>query len=135
MFWGYSKLPQKCVIQAWTEGCHQISCDWEVQTMWNLLKKVWYVGEARLCQKLFTNRLIMNLLLRALVEKTVRGVEKILNSAVSKEGHGDSLLGHERPITIDFFEIKALFANFLGNIPFIYEISLVYIYMYIYAVN
>ena len=34
------------VLQAWTEVCHQIFGGWEVQTMWNLQKNVWYVWKS-----------------------------------------------------------------------------------------
>ena len=53
---------------------------------------------------MFTNKLNMGLPLWSWMEKTVHGVkkhwlsnkEKVLGATVSKEGHADSLLGHER---------------------------------------
>ena len=50
------------------------------------------------------------------VEKTVHGVEihrlsgkeNVLSAAVSKEGHTGSLLGHERNISIYFYEERQL---------------------------
>ena len=57
-----------------------------------------------LIQKIFTNEWEIGFLLQSWVEKTILGVEtywlfskeKILGAAVSKEGHVDSLLEHER---------------------------------------
>ena len=31
------------VLSAWTDVCRQNFAIWEVQTIWNLLKNVWYV--------------------------------------------------------------------------------------------
>ena len=53
---------------------------------------------------MFTNGLNLSLPLRSWVEKTVNGVEthwlsceeKVLGAAINKEGHADSVLGHEK---------------------------------------
>ena len=63
-------------------------------------------------KNIYMNGLNMGLSQRAKLEKTVHNVEthrlsdkeKFTNSAVSKEGHADSVLWHKRPITIDFLE-------------------------------
>ena len=55
-------------------------------------------------KKMFTHGLNMSLPLQAWVGKSVHevethrlsGKEKVLGAVVSKEGHADSLLGHER---------------------------------------
>ena len=55
-------------------------------------------------KKLFPRELNIDLLLWALVEKTVHGIEvyrlsgkeKIQGAATSKKGHADSILGHKR---------------------------------------
>ena len=67
--------------------------------------------EAYFSRKMLTNRLKVDLTQRAWVEKTAlkwkhwhSGKEKILGEAVSKESHADTLLGHEKPMTIDFLE-------------------------------
>ena len=60
-------------------------------------------GEAYFNWKIFTNELNMGLQLWSWVEKTVHGVkthwlsnkEKVPGRVISKEGHANSLLGHE----------------------------------------
>ena len=72
-------------------------------------------------QKMFTNRLNIGLLLWDWMEKTVHRVEthwlsskeKVLGAVVSKEGHADSVLGHEKTHHY-WFTCKQCF---LGPIP------------------
>ena len=76
--------------------------------------------EAWVSQKMFPNKLNMDLPLWDWVEKTVHGVEihwlfgkeKVLGTVISKEGHADIFLRHEKkPITIDFLEKGATVKN------------------------
>ena len=64
---------------------------------------------------MFTNELNMNLPLRTWVENPSHEIkihwlsdnEKVLGATVSKEGHADSILEYEKPITIGFQEKSA----------------------------
>ena len=68
-------------------------------------------------EKMFTDRLNMNLLQRSLVEKTRKthrhsGEQKVPVAAVSKELDADI----KGPITIDFFKKVLLMAHYMGKI-------------------
>ena len=130
------------MLQAWTEVCYQIAADWEVQTMWNLLKNVDVYGEVCFSQKIFTYRLNISLPQWAWVKKTVCevethwlfGKEKVLGIAVNKEDHADSLLGHERTHHY-WFPLKRcnskqyfFITNSVGKTHLIYWMTLIYIY-------
>ena len=63
---------------------------------------VMYMEKHVLVKKMFTNELNMGLPLWTWVKKTVHAVETHCLSG--KEGDADSLLGHEKPMIIDFME-------------------------------
>ena len=88
--------------QAWTEVCHQIFGDWEVQNIVQFTEEcVMYMKKHVLVKKLFTNGLTIGFPLGTWVKKTVHGVEtnwlsskeKVLDKAVNKEGYADSFSG------------------------------------------
>ena len=64
---------------------------------------------------MFINVLNMDMPQQAWIKKTVQRVEthwlaskeKLQGAAASKEGYADSLLGHKKPMIIDFFEKDA----------------------------
>ena len=74
----------------------------------------WYVQKKKniLVPKIFTNGLNMVLPKQTRLEKTGNGVEihwlfgkeKVLGVVISKEGHADILLVHERTYHCDFLE-------------------------------
>ena len=92
------------VLQAWIEVCHWIFAGWEVQTMWNLLKNMQYVCWSMFLSKYVYKEAEHGFVTASLIKKTINveetywlsGKEKVLGTAVSKEGHADSHLGHER---------------------------------------
>ena len=53
------RVVNQTVLHAWTEVCHQIFGSWEVQTMWNLQKKLRSVWRSTFKSKMFSNTLNM----------------------------------------------------------------------------
>ena len=96
--------------------------------------------EACFLPKMFPNGLNIGSLLRARIEKTVYGIEthqlsgkeKVLEAAVSKKGHADSLLGDDFPEKKCDCKLLPI-TNSLGKIHLIYWMALIYIYIYIYS--
>ena len=99
----FKMIANQTVTQFWTEFCHQIFGGWECKPCKIYRRMCSVYREACFSLKMFTQQLNMGLPLLALVEKTVNGVEthrlsgkeKVLGTAVSKEGDAYRLLGYD----------------------------------------
>ena len=117
------------MLEAWTEVCHQIFGGWELQTMGNLQKNVMCTEKNVLIKKNLMKQLNPALPLWGWVENTevdihwVSNKEKILSAVVSKEGHADSLHGHDywflwkNDIVIASFLIKIRLIKWILYLP------------------